>query len=223
MPKTALILTAYDRLDVFESTLKCLSRQTTRDYDLFICDNTANKQSFLVAKLEEWATRIRVGYEIHSMGNQFSIWGRHVLARKIAEDYDNIVLLDDDEMFQPKFMQTAIDSVEAGVVKSFWAWECVEDYWERKRIRKNQKGNYAGAGGLVAKSEFWLLPEMDMPPEKFWIIDDLWLSYVALKNNYVIRSLDVAITFVAQKNATYRSIKPLKSSFYQEYIKPIYW
>jgi hypothetical protein len=223
MAKTALILTVFDRVDVFESTLKCLSRQTTREYDLYVCNNSEYPAEYWLAKLAKWATRLRVKYAVYDIKNKYSIWGRHVFARSIADMYENIVILDDDEMFDPKFMQTCIDSAESDVVKSFWAWECKEDYWDRVRLRKTKKGNYAGTGGLVAKSELWLLPEMDMPPEEYWIIDDLWLSYAALANGYAIKCLYVAINFVAQKNSTYLSIKPLKSSFYREYIKPIYW
>ena len=223
MPKTALILTVFDRPDVFESTLKCLSRQTTRDYDLHICNNSDLPAEFWLAKLDKWATRLRVKYDVHDIKNKYSIWGRHVLIKSIADQYENFVIVDDDEMFDPKFMQTAIESVEPNAIKSFWAWQCKEDYWDRVRLRKQAKGNYAGAGGLVAKSEFWSLPEMQSPPEEYWIIDDLWLSYAALTNGYVIKCLDVPITFVRQNNATFHNIKPLKSQFYQEYIKPFYW
>jgi glycosyltransferase involved in cell wall biosynthesis len=223
MPKTALILTVFDRIEIFESTLKCLSRQTTREYDLYVCNNNAKVESFLLEKLAEWATRLKVDFTVHTFNNKFSIWGRHVLARQIASQYDVIVVLDDDEMFDPRFMEIAIRSVEPNVLKSFWAWECQEDYWVRKRLRKTKTGNYAGAGGLVAMAEFWLLPEMFEPPEEFWIIDDLWLSYVGLKNCYKVKCLDVSINFVRQKNATYLKIKPLKSLFYREYIYPLYW
>jgi glycosyltransferase involved in cell wall biosynthesis len=223
MPNTALILTTFDRKNIFESTLKCLSRQTTREYDLYVCDNSEWGAAFIENKLAEWATRLKVNVEVVPMGNKYSIWGRHVLARNIAPKYDTIVILDDDEMFDPQFMQTAIDSVQPGVLKSFWAWECQEDYWVRKRLRKVGEGNYAGTGGLVAEAKFWLLPEMGMPPEKFWIIDDLWASYVGLKNGYKIRHLDVPISFTNQKNATYTKIRDLKSEFYREYIYPLYW
>lgn len=223
MPKTALILTTFDRPTMFESTLKCLSRQTTRDYDLYVCDNSDWPESFVEDKLGEWWTRLKVDVQTIRADNRFSIWGRHVLARKIAHKYENIVFLDDDELFDPTFMETAIASAEPNVLKSFWAWECREDYWVRNRLRKSQTGNYAGCGGFVAKSDFWLLPEMDLPPEKFWIIDDLWASYVGLKNGYKIKPLNVAISFANQKNATYRRIRDLKSSFYKEYIYPIYW
>jgi len=223
MPKTALILTTFDRQVMFEATLKCLSRQTTRDYDVYICDNSEWGEGFVETKLAESATRLKVDVHVERMGNKYSIWGRHVLARRIAPDYENIVILDDDELFNPRFMETAIASAEENVLKSFWAWECQEDYWIRKRLRKTREGNYAGTGGLVAKSKFWLLEENSMPPEKFWIIDDLWLSYVGLKNGYKIKHLDVAISFAYQKNATYLGIKDLKTEFYQEYVYPLYW
>jgi glycosyltransferase involved in cell wall biosynthesis len=223
MPKTALILTVFDRPEVFEYTLKCLSKQTTRDFDIHVCNNSDEPADFWLAKLAKWGTRLRVKYDVYDMGNKYSIWGRHVLIRSIAEQYENIVILDDDEMFNPDFMQKAIQCAEPGVVKSFWAWECGEDYYDRKRLLKNKTGNYAGTGGLVAKSELWLLSEMDMPPKEYWIIDDLWLSYVALTNGYKIRNLEVPITFVRQANGTFHNIKGLKSRFYQDYIKPFYW
>lgn len=223
MADTALILTIYDRKDIFLATLKCLSRQTTREYDLHICDNSDWGLEFLETKFAEWATRLKVNVHIVDMGNDYSIWGRHVLARDIADKYENIVFIDDDELFDPKFMQTAIESAEHGVLKSFWAWECQEDYWVRNRLRKTRQGNYAGVGGFVAKSEFWSLPEMQNPPEKFWIIDDLWCSYVALKNGYKIKNLEVAISFTNQKNSTYKKIRELKSEFYREKIYPLYW
>jgi hypothetical protein len=223
MPKNALILTVFDRQNVFKSTLMCLSRQTTRDYDLYICDNSNWGAGFVENKLAEWATRLKVNFEVVSMRNKYSIWGRHVLAREIAPKYDTIVILDDDEMFNPQFMQTAISSVEENVLKSFWAWECQEDYWVRRRLRKTQTGNYAGTGGLVAEADFWLLFEMFDAPKKFWIIDDLWVSYAALKNGYKIKHLDVPISFTNQKNATYTKIRDLKSEFYREYIYPLYW
>jgi len=223
MPDTALILTTYDRQAMFEATLKCLSRQTTRDYDVYVCDNSDWPEGFIEYKVDEWATRLKVNVEVVPMGNKYSIWGRHVLAQKIASQYKNIVLVDDDELFNPQFMQTAIASTEDEVLKSFWAWECQEDYWERRRLRKTQTGNYAGCGGFVAKSDFWFLSEMYFPPKEFWIIDDLWSSYSALKNGYKIQHLEVPISFTYQKNATYLSIKELKSEFYREQIYPLYW
>jgi hypothetical protein len=223
MPKTALILMTYDRKNIFEASLMCLSRQTTRDYDLYICDNSNWGDGFIKNKLAEWATRLKVNVEVVPMGNKYSIWGRHVLAQKIAPHYDTIVFVDDDELFNPQFMQTAISSVEENVLKSFWAWECQEDYWVRRRLRKTQTGNYSGCGGFVAKTDFWSLPEMVSPPEKFWIIDDLWSSYAALKNGYTIQHLEVPISFTNQKNSTYTKIRDLKSQFYREYIYPLYW
>ena len=219
MSKTALIMCTYIRFENLKTTLGCIERQTNKDFDFYIVDNS-NRHEKLLGYLKKFDNGMNIG--VHRYNNEFKQFSRFLLARDLAEQgYEKIIFIDDDEIIPNTFIQECYDQYEEDCVKSFWA-HMVEDRYTRKiKLEKNEIGNYAGTGGLVCSSKLFLNEDFFDCPEEYWIIDDLWLSYYILKfTNYKIKELKTNIQFIKDMKATFMTLGDLKQKFSEEFILP---
>ena len=214
--RLAVLLTVYERLDYLPDQLNQLKNQTNKNFDLFICNNSNNS----VKELQEIIPFTEVMYK-----NKYSIFGRIFMIRDylLPEDYDAIFTIDDDETLPRNLIEQCFKQFDPKAIRSFWAFETYKDYWDRRRLKGSQTGDYAGTGGMLASTDFWRLDAIYEAPEEYWIIDDLWISHCALKHtDYVIKPLNVSMGFIPNEGtkATYRKIRPLKTQFHRKHIIP---
>jgi glycosyltransferase involved in cell wall biosynthesis len=209
MERLAVFITIYNRLNNLDAQLEQLANQNNNKFTLYVVNNSDKK------------IKIPEAEHVFDMHNKKSIYGRFFAIRDVRQHHEIILNLDDDEIFPAVMVDYAYRQYSSSAIKSFWSFEIAGDYWTRRRLRGDQVGHYAGAGGLLAPSEFFSLPELYQAPKRYWIIDDLWLSHCVHKyTDYVIRPFNVPIKFIEDNKATYRSIKQLKSDFTKEYILP---
>jgi glycosyltransferase involved in cell wall biosynthesis len=200
-------------------TLDCIKKQTNKDFDFYIVDNS-NKHEKLLGYIEKFGNGIDV--RVHNYHNEFKQFARFLLARDLAkEGYEKIIFIDDDEILPDTFIQECHDQYEEKSVKSFWSHK-IEDVYKRKiKLEKNEIGNYSGTGGLVCSSSLFMDDFFFTCPEEFWIIDDLWLSYYILKyTDYNIKALHTKIQFIVDTKATCINLKNEKQRFAEDYIIP---
>jgi glycosyltransferase involved in cell wall biosynthesis len=220
MSNTALIMCTYIRFENLKKTLGCIERQTNKDFDFYIVDNS-NRHEKLLGYLDKFGNGIDI--TVYNYHNEFKQFARFLLARDLAEQgYEKIIFIDDDEIIPDTFIQECHDQYEQDCLKSFWA-HMVEDRYNRKiKLEKNEIGNYAGTGGLICSSKLFLNDDFFDCPEEYWIIDDLWLSYYVLSfTDYKIKELKTNINFIKDMKATFRTLGNLKQEFSNEFIIPV--
>lgn len=219
--KTALIMCTYIRLENLPSTLECLIKQTNEDFDFYICNNS-NRDDKLIKILEKYNQRTNFNLSVHNYFNEFKQFARFLIAQDLAkEGYEKIIFIDDDEIIPDTFIEDCHNQYDQQSVKSFWSHKIEKIYKKKIKLEKDEIGNYAGTGGLLCSSSLFLDDFFFTCPEKFWIIDDLWLSYYILKyTDYNIKALHTNIEFIMDRKATNLLLKDEKQSFADEFIIP---
>jgi glycosyltransferase involved in cell wall biosynthesis len=220
MSKTALIMCTYVRFENLKTTLACIEKQTNKDFDFFIVDNS-NRNEKLLAYLNKYSNGINV--TVHNYHNEFKQFARFILARDLAESgYEKIIFIDDDEIIPDTFIQECYDQYDAGSVKTFWAHMVEYVYKKKIKLEKNECGNYAGTGGLICHSSLFLNDDFFDCPEEYWIVDDLWLSfYVLTFTDLKIQELKTDIKFILDRKATFMTLGNLKQEFSDKFIIPV--
>jgi glycosyltransferase involved in cell wall biosynthesis len=219
--KTAVILLTYRRLEYFYRSSECLINQTNKDFDFYISNNS-DKKDKLVGLVKKFLGKSDINIYVKDYNNEFKPFSRFIMAQDLAlEGYEKIIFIDDDEIFSPQFIQDCYDQYEETSVKTFWAHKIEKVYKRKIKLEGNELGNYAGPGGLVCSSKVFLGDELFDCPEKYWIVDDLWLSYYLIKfTNYKIKTLKTNINFIKDAKATFLTLGNLKQEFSDEFILP---
>lgn len=219
--KTAVIFLTYVRLEYIPKTAECFKNQTNKDFDLYISNNSPQQQKS-IDKIEKYFADIGINIYVRNDDNKVKPFSRFFMAKELeAEGYEKIIFLDDDEIFPNTFIQECYDQYEEDAVKTFWAHKIEKVYKRKIKLENNEIGNYAGPGGLVCSAKVFTNPELFNCPEKYMIVDDLWLSYYLLKfTNYKIKTLKTDIQFLKDKKATFLTLGNLKQEFSDEFIIP---
>lgn len=209
----------YIRFENLKTTLGCIERQTNKDFDFYIIDNS-NKHEKLLGYLRKFANGMDI--TVHNYHNEFKQFARFILARDLAEaGYEKIIFIDDDEIIPDTFIQECHDQYDPGSVKTFWGHMVQGTYKKKIKLEKNEQGNYAGTGGLICHSSLFLNDDFFDCPEEYWIIDDLWLSFYILNfTELKIQELKTNITFIKDNKATFMTLGNLKQEFADKFIIP---
>lgn len=217
--KTAVIMCVYLRYKNLPKTYDDLNMQTNLDFDFYICDNSDN-DPHIINTSNKKSKQFRYNVFVKKYKNKYSVFGRFILAKELAkEGYEKIIIIDDDQRIPSNFIQDCYNQYEDNVIKSFYAHNIVNDYWEKTRLAPGELGNYAGGGGLLCSSKFFLDEKFFNCPEEYYILDDLWISYYA-KNvaGYKIKLLDTQIKFIHDEYATAKNLIKEKQIFTEKYI-----
>lgn len=217
--KTAVIMCTYLRYKNLPKTYNDLNNQTNLDFDFYISDNSSGDPHILntTRKLLE---HFKYNVFIKEDYNKNSIFSRFILAKHLAKNgYDKIIIIDDDERIPETFIQDCYDQYEDNVVKSFYAHNIVDDYWKKEPLKPKQSGNYAGGGGLLCSSQLFLHKDFFKCPKKYYLLDDLWISYFAKQvAGYDIKLLETDIRFIHDDYATAKGLTEEKQAFSDKYI-----
>lgn len=215
----AVIMCTYVRLENLAKTYKALENQTNNDFDFYICDNS-NNDPHLLNTTRKRSTYFNHNVFIKEYNNKYSIFSRFYLAKELAEQgYKVIVFIDDDQIIPPSFIQDCYDQYDPRIVKSFYAHYIEGDYWRKQEIAVGEDTNYVGGGGLMCNASIFLDEELFSCPPKYWILDDLWISYyLANFTDYKMQKLKTEITFIVDEKATAKTLKAMKREFSDAYI-----
>ena len=217
--KTAVIMCTYLRFKNLPKTYDDLIKQTNLDFDFYICDNS-NKDPHILNTTKKSSDRLNFNLFIKEYYNEYSIFGRFFLAKELAEQgYEKIIFVDDDQRIPETFIQDCYDQYESNSIKSFYAHKITNDYWGKIRLKPDEIGNYAGGGGLMCDSKLFLYEDFFKCPKKYYVLDDLWLSYFINKfTTYEIKLLDTDIRFIHDDYATAKNLQEEKKEFSDRYI-----
>jgi hypothetical protein len=132
-----------------------------------------------------------------------------------------MIVIDDDEDVTPTFVATALQNYTPDALRAYWAFRVHSGkYWDRSLVEGPGRVDHIGPGGMVCDRSIFLddafFTEL---PQRYWLMDDLWLTYYAKKRGFTLASLPVDIEFVMDDTNQYRSLVDLKQEFF-EYLYP---
>jgi hypothetical protein len=217
---TALILCTYRRITNMPKFLQKIRVQTNKNFDLYISNNCENQDNKLIKYFNKYNSDLGINVFIKNYYNKYKQFSRFYLAKELAEQgYEKIIFIDDDQVISSNFIQDCYDQYDEKSIKSFYAHKFNDNYWEKTRLKPDEEGNYAGGGGLISTSKIFLDDRLLSCPEKYYILDDLWLSYYILEfTNYKIKLLDTEIQFIYDDKATFVGLEKDKVEFCNKYI-----
>jgi len=147
----------------------------------------------------------------------FGSMARFFLARRLAlGGYDGpVVVLDDDEEVGPEFVASALRQYDPSALSAWWAFVVHDSYWERSQAEVGGPVDHIGPGGSVLPARLFADRRFfDDLPDRYWFLDDLWITWFGPRAGYVLRKLDADIGFVMDETNMYRSVIDLKVEFY---------
>jgi hypothetical protein len=178
----ALIMCTWKRIERFKVTLNLLEKQVDKDFVFFVVNNNIDIKNEIDAIVESHRNALTISVT-HNNINRGG-FGRFELAKTLADRYEIIVFIDDDQEFTSQMIGVFRQTYDPNAVKSRWAFRFGDRYYHRERILlPNINVEYCGTGGMVLPSKVFLCDELYKIPERFLFIEDLWLGYVA--NNYL--------------------------------------
>ena len=198
MDKIGLIMCTWKRIECFERTLQLLDKQNNKNFIFHVLNNNPmiKNEINLISKKYKNSINIKITHSETNRGG----FGRFELAKTLIDEHEIIVFIDDDQIFTEEMINVFSKKYDSNSVKSRWAFRIGDRYNHRQRIfQDNIDVEYCGTGGMVLPSKVFLCDELYEIPEKFFFIEDLWLTFVAnyyLKMN--VRSIDDSDGFIKQ-------------------------
>jgi hypothetical protein len=181
--KIAIVMLTWQRLDKLPESLEILSRQTNKDFTLYISNANLDE----VSRVEELVSPFRKKLNINLThdGNELYSFRRLFIGKDLAlKGFEAVLFLDDDVIIPDTYVEQCLAYFEPNSYKSAYAWYFLENgqHYYRKRIRVNHTGSrvhYCGTAVSIVDSKIFLDEGLFLAPEDAYQIEDLWMSYYA--------------------------------------------
>lgn len=156
------------------------------------------------------ASIVRSPFNLGSVGRFY--WARWIVKR---EGPRAIIVIDDDQDISPTFVKSAMAAARPNAISAWWAFVVGAGYWDRTMAEPGESVNHVGPGGMVADASLFADPAFfrDLP-DRFWMLDDVWVSAFALSRGYRLEKLAADIEFVMPETNQYHSQVFLKEEFF---------
>lgn len=238
--RITVVLLTWKRIANLKKTLQMLAAQTFDNFEVQISNGnmTHAKNVDNYAKLFSDRLKIRVSHD----GNDIFSFRRMTVGKRLAQEGTDIILfIDDDIVFDERYVETCLRYYEPESYKSGYAWSFQDggsDYYsKRTRIHDlSSKIHYCGTGISIIDASIFLQDGLiSRAPEEAYKIEDLWLSYYAQKvmgwqlgyvpmSNVVIGGADgVALhkAIIADKKSASNAVD--KADFLRKLVKEYRW
>lgn len=222
-----VIMCVWRRLEGFEKTIRQLNEQTHKDFKLFVWNNNLE----LSDKFSEILKLSNFDYELYNSEQNIGGFARFILAKKIRRNpnlMDFCVFIDDDQDFGGEILETFISESRSNTILSQWGWEFVKLQYYGKDARKERNPgetlHYAGTGGMVVDMRVFDSEGLYDCPEKYWFVEDLWLSFYS--NKYL--NFELLKSAVKMKNgddihSLYKVVKDVKGPMLIDLVENYKW
>ena len=181
--KVAIVMLTWQRLDKLPESLEMLSRQTNKDFALYISNSNADE----ISRVEEVVSLFKEKLNIsltHDSNDLYS-FRRLFIGKDLAlKGFDAILFLDDDVVIPDTYVEQCLVYFEPNSYKSAYGWYFLENghNYYRKRVRVNSitsKVHYCGTAASMVDSKIFLDEGLFLAPPEAHQIEDLWMSYYA--------------------------------------------
>jgi len=206
----------WNRPERLADTLRMLDAQDYVDgIELYLWNNNRADHKYYLDVLRRFAARgslvsVTLARSPHNVGSI----GRFYWARAIAKirPATPIIVIDDDENFTSAFVSQAQAAYRPEVLAGWWAWTIGEGYWDRTRAGEGDRVDHVGPGGSIMSAAIFLDDAFFTSiPDRFGLIDDIWLNYFAQRRGLSLSRLPVDIEFVLDETNQHHT---------QGYVKP---
>lgn len=215
----SIVMCLFNRPGRIREVLATLARQRgTRGIDLYLWNNCPADHEIYEEAIREHGPvgALRSVQLVKSPVNLGSMT-RFFLARKLAVQgmAGPVIVLDDDEVITPRFVRKALKRYDPKAITAWWAFRVAGEYWNRVPAKRRERADHIGPGGSVMDSRIFLDDAFFTDiPDKYWMLDDLWITYYARQRGIELRKLDVSIEFVLEETNHYHSVVDLKGEFF---------
>jgi hypothetical protein len=222
MEKVAIIMCIWKRVNNLNEILKCLQKQTYKNFKLIIWDNSNEKE-----EVEKIVSKFDLDIDIIKSETNIGGIGRFYAAKNVKDIYRTIIFFDDDQFPKEGFVETMVKKYEPNTIKSRHCYKILDnkDYWKRRRIQQGGTNiNYSGTCGMVLDSKIFSHEELFTCPKQFTFIEDLWLSFFAQhKLRWKMESIDVPLNLVDDGKDQFRGLVNKKSEFLRYLVENEKW
>lgn len=188
---------------------------------LLLWNNAAHDQKYYEQAIRAYVPTGALGsVELFASSANIRGIGRFIAARWLRAQgvSGSFIMLDDDEILGKRVVAELKDAGGPRTIAGFWAWNAaLDDYWVRTRADHGGPANYVATGGcvcdldIVADDSFFReLPELGL------FIEDAWMSRYALHRGWLLRGVDVDISFVLHETNQYAPLTWDKVIFWRQ-------
>lgn len=183
--KIAVVLLTWQRINNLKTTLNSLSRQTHKDFFVYI--SNANKEK--ARSVEKYVSYFRENKNLnvkvsHDSNDKFAFRRLDIGEKLAKQGVDVILFIDDDVTIPDNYIKQFLENYESNTYSSAFAWSFQDggsDYY-KKRTRVTdlkEKVNYCGTAVSMIDASIFLNRDIHKAPEEMYVVEDLWLSYYA--------------------------------------------
>lgn len=214
LSRVAVIMCTWKRINKLPYTIEQLEKQNNKKFDLFIWNNNKDEIDSINNIINNKLIKISLHNSLENIGGI----GRFFFAKKICNEYDKIIFIDDDQIFNERMIDIFIQNYDNNSIKSRWSWIFNStNYSNRTKINDGgKKVHYCGTGGMITPSWIFKYDRIFEIPKKFQFIEDLWLSFVChhhLNMNLISIEDNGFIKQVVDGKDQYVALMGLKNEF----------
>lgn len=207
--RIAVVMCTWRRIQRLSETIKMLESQTYKSFDFYIWNNNSSER----ANVDKLAKSNIISISVHHSKDNVGGIGRFYYAQKIANEYDYIVFIDDDQNFTNTFISHMTELAKPTSIVSWFGWKILGEYFNRTRIQNMGEVDYCGTGGMIIDSKIFTTIKYDIP-KQFMFVEDLWLSYYAkYEHGYKLYGCDAPIQIIVDGKDQYVGLKHTKKDF----------
>jgi glycosyltransferase involved in cell wall biosynthesis len=188
-----ILLAVYRRKDRLPALMDQLQAQTDQDFTLIVSVNGARSNR--------------------------GAWARVLDYDAISADTEYAILIDDDLDLEPNFVEYCRSIAEPFTIKGRGARIFGKTYMDREPVEDGDECDCVGAQGTVLDARVLKHPELvdEIDPERIFMMDDLWLSFVAKTwFGYRLYRADTPATVVVDGKDAYSGLLGKKNELLQE-------
>lgn len=223
-----VIMCTWKREEGFLKVIQHLNNQNFQNFHLFVWNNNQEKKDQFQTILEKnakFSSSI-----IHSKEN-IGGFGRFFLARHLLNmenRMDFCVFIDDDQAFDEDSLDIFLSEANKKEISSQWAWKIKTlNYYgaaNRIKVHGGELVDYCGTGGMVCDMDIFEQEELFKCPEKYWFIEDLWLSFFSNHyHGYKLKKSSAKFKNGSDEHNLFDKIKHLKSPMLKDLVENYGW
>lgn len=196
--KVSLVLMTWKRIPDLKETLKELSAQTYKDFDVYLSNGNLEQASQVDKYVNQYKDKLNI--RVSHDGNEQRSFRRMVAARKLAQEGTEVILfLDDDVQIPPTYIEKCLSQYQPKTYHSGFAWSFYnqgKNYykWRTRRWDNKRKIHYCGTGMSMVDASVFLDDRLFDAPPGALTIEDLWLSYFidhVLDDSWTLKFMEI--------------------------------
>lgn len=205
--RIAVIMCTWRRINRLPKTIGMLESQTYKSFDFYVWNNNVNERVNVDNLAKSNIISIAVNHSKENVGGI----GRFYYAQRIANEYDYVLFVDDDQTFTNTFIAHMTSLAKPASIVSWFGWKIHGEYFNRTRIQNMGEVDYCGTGGMIIDSKIFKNIKYNLP-KQFLFVEDLWLSYYAkYEHGFKLYGCDAPIQIEVDGKDQYVKLKNTKN------------